>query len=115
MSIPSPCKGACKLDADRVYCTGCLRTLDEIKQWSGYSDHEKEAVWKRLLALAPIVKMKTCQACGSEFQCGVGGAKGGCWCQDLPPLMTFPTDGQDCFCPACLATELTAKQAENSQ
>lgn len=107
--IPSPCKGQCRLDAERTHCTGCLRTLDEIRSWSSMNDDEKKVVWTRLLALAPKVKQKTCQQCGAEFECGSGGKEGGCWCQNYPPVMSLPTGNHDCLCESCLSTVIEQK------
>lgn len=44
MSVDSPCIDVCKLDETRSYCTGCLRTLDEIRQWRDMSDGQKRRV-----------------------------------------------------------------------
>jgi predicted Fe-S protein YdhL (DUF1289 family) len=30
------------------WCEGCLRTIEEIADWSRMEDHEKRAVWQRL-------------------------------------------------------------------
>ena len=30
----SPCIGICRMDDDNRYCSGCLRTIDEIAAWS---------------------------------------------------------------------------------
>lgn len=30
---PSPCIGVCKMD-DKGFCMGCVRTVDEIRNWS---------------------------------------------------------------------------------
>ena len=46
-AVQSPCVRNCCLD-DRDVCMGCFRHLEEIKQWSVYTDAEKRAV----LALA---------------------------------------------------------------
>ncbi|KQQ32754.1 Fe-S oxidoreductase [Duganella sp. Leaf126] len=43
--VPSPCVSLCKMDAERQYCTGCLRTLDEIMAWSTADEAYKQAVW----------------------------------------------------------------------
>ena len=40
----SPCNNVCQMDEDWGVCVGCFRTLDEIVQWSQYSDDEKRAV-----------------------------------------------------------------------
>lgn len=44
-SMPSPCMSVCKMDAERVFCQGCLRTIDEITRWSRMADSDKLAVW----------------------------------------------------------------------
>ncbi|MET3130164.1 putative Fe-S protein YdhL (DUF1289 family) [Oxalobacteraceae bacterium GrIS 1.11] len=44
-SPPSPCISLCKMDADSGLCQGCLRTIDEIIQWSAAGDDYKRAVW----------------------------------------------------------------------
>jgi uncharacterized protein len=46
---PSPCISVCVMDAAHGWCTGCLRTLDEIAAWSRMGDADKYAV----LALLP--------------------------------------------------------------
>lgn len=43
-SVPSPCIDVCRIDPESGLCTGCLRTLDEIASWGGYTDEEKRAV-----------------------------------------------------------------------
>lgn len=42
---PSPCISLCKMDQDSGLCQGCLRTIDEIIQWSTADDDFKRAVW----------------------------------------------------------------------
>ena len=44
-NVPSPCVSVCRMDAQQVYCEGCLRSLDEIRLWSTASDPQKTAVW----------------------------------------------------------------------
>ena len=41
---PSPCISVCRMDADRQYCVGCLRTLEEIAAWAGAADEARLAV-----------------------------------------------------------------------
>lgn len=48
--VPSPCISVCRMDADTGWCEGCLRTLDEIANWSVMADEDKRAVWQRLPA-----------------------------------------------------------------
>jgi hypothetical protein len=38
------------MDAATGYCEGCLRTIDEIACWSGYTDEDKLAVLAKLPA-----------------------------------------------------------------
>lgn len=44
----SPCRNICKLDEQDI-CTGCLRTVDEITDWSVYTTEEKQAILDRIL------------------------------------------------------------------
>jgi predicted Fe-S protein YdhL (DUF1289 family) len=44
----TPCIGICRLDASGRVCTGCLRTLDEIANWSQYIDAERSRVTREL-------------------------------------------------------------------
>lgn len=43
--VPSPCIGVCRMNPQSGLCEGCLRTIDEIAQWSTASDEHKRAVW----------------------------------------------------------------------
>jgi uncharacterized protein len=45
---PSPCINVCNLDA-RGYCSGCLRTGEEIGRWLAMSAQEQ---WQLLAELA---------------------------------------------------------------
>jgi uncharacterized protein len=38
------------MDEASGWCSGCLRTLDEIAAWSTLDDPAKRAVWQRLAA-----------------------------------------------------------------
>ncbi len=42
--IESPCVGECKLTQDAGHCIGCLRTLDEIRNWSTANNKEKQLI-----------------------------------------------------------------------
>lgn len=56
--IPSPCVSVCRMDAQNVFCEGCLRSIDEIRLWRTSSDQEKKAIWvqiaQRAAALSPV-------------------------------------------------------------
>jgi len=47
--VPSPCINICQVDAERGWCTGCLRTLEEIANWAQSSDAAKRTVLARLV------------------------------------------------------------------
>lgn len=40
-TIPSPCIAICQMSSKTGLCIGCLRTLDEIANWSALSEDEK--------------------------------------------------------------------------
>lgn len=42
--IESPCIKVCKLDQATGLCTGCLRSLDEIRAWREASDEQRQAI-----------------------------------------------------------------------
>lgn len=42
--VDSPCTKVCVIHRDTGYCTGCLRTLDEIAGWGGFSDADRAAI-----------------------------------------------------------------------
>ncbi len=46
--VASPCIDVCAMDAASGWCTGCLRTLDEIALWSQLDEVDKRAVWDTL-------------------------------------------------------------------
>ncbi len=47
-TVSSPCISVCIMDARTGWCEGCLRTIDEIAQWSQMSDEQKRSVWTQL-------------------------------------------------------------------
>jgi predicted Fe-S protein YdhL (DUF1289 family) len=53
----TPCIKVCKIDSERGFCIGCLRTLDEIARWSQVDDSEKERIYSEIL----IRKMRKSQ------------------------------------------------------
>ena len=46
--IASPCVQICRMQGDM--CIGCLRTLEEITDWSKLSDSEKLAVLDKVFS-----------------------------------------------------------------
>ena len=51
----SPCVKVCVMDAERRYCAGCLRTLDEIARWREMNDAERERVIAQLAERRPEI------------------------------------------------------------
>ena len=49
MPINSPCIGLCTLDEKEKICVGCFRNLDEIIDWTGFSEDEKFSVLERCI------------------------------------------------------------------
>ncbi|ANY63478.1 hypothetical protein MA05_17085 [Comamonas aquatica] len=45
---PSPCISVCRMDADRQYCVGCLRTLDELRFWGKADATAKRQIWQQI-------------------------------------------------------------------
>lgn len=48
LPVPSPCNSVCRMNERSGLCEGCLRTLDEIANWSQWPPSERRAVWERL-------------------------------------------------------------------
>ena len=46
-NMKTPCKRICVL-VDHKICEGCGRTWEELKEWSFYSDKQREEIMDRL-------------------------------------------------------------------
>ncbi len=46
--VPSPCQSICSMDAKDGLCLGCLRTLQEIAQWSQASQVQRRQIWQQI-------------------------------------------------------------------
>lgn len=44
---PSPCISVCEMGPDGL-CRGCLRTIEEIVNWSSAGEDYKRAVWAEI-------------------------------------------------------------------
>ena len=44
MNVKSPCINVCKLNPTNNLCEGCLRTSDEISNWSKYTENKKKNI-----------------------------------------------------------------------
>ena len=47
-AVPSPCISVCQLDPVSNLCIGCLRSLEEIRDWPVMAAAEKRAVLTKL-------------------------------------------------------------------
>ena len=48
--MESPCINVCVIQPVSRLCTGCLRSIDEITQWTRMSDDQRRAVMAELPA-----------------------------------------------------------------
>jgi predicted Fe-S protein YdhL (DUF1289 family) len=46
--VQSPCIKICVIHPEARLCTGCLRSIDEISQWSRISDDARAAIMAEL-------------------------------------------------------------------
>ena len=46
--MKTPCIRVCRINPGNYTCEGCYRTLQEIKEWTGMSDEQREALMKEL-------------------------------------------------------------------
>ncbi len=53
--IASPCVKLCVVHPEARICVGCLRTIDEITQWSRLSHEERASVMGDLPGRAPLL------------------------------------------------------------
>ena len=74
---PSPCINICRMDDGTGWCTGCLRTLDEITRWSLLDDAGKRGVWLELSRRRVAWRrLKRTEPSGSEGSEGREGREG---------------------------------------
>ncbi len=56
--IASPCINICVIHPAERICTGCLRSIDEITQWSPMSPEARAQVMEDLPARAPRLQKR---------------------------------------------------------
>lgn len=44
----SPCVDICQMDSESGFCVGCGRTIEEIANWSSYTNEKKKNILKQL-------------------------------------------------------------------
>lgn len=53
--VRTPCIGTCSTVFGDVVCRGCRRFLHEVRDWNGYDEDARRAVWARLAQFADQV------------------------------------------------------------
>lgn len=48
--IVTPCRGVCKIDNETALCRGCGRTLEEISNWQGMTQQQRQNIMNVLEA-----------------------------------------------------------------
>lgn len=96
----TPCVRKCKVDNGK--CTGCSRTLDEIKEWKNMSDETRMKLMKEIQARSST---HTCPSCSSRAYCAMEDGKSAnlCWCFNVENKIALPPEGM-CLCEKCLTT-----------
>ena len=56
--IESPCINVCVIHPASRLCTGCLRTIDEIMEWSSMTPDARGAVMAELPARQPLIAQR---------------------------------------------------------
>ncbi|MBA84418.1 DUF1289 domain-containing protein [Thalassobius sp. S69A] len=56
--IQSPCVNICVIHPAERICTGCLRSIDEITQWSKMTDDQRSALMAELPSRADRLKKR---------------------------------------------------------
>ena len=56
--IQSPCVRICVVHPEARLCTGCLRTMDEIRDWSRMSTEARAAIMAELPSRAPQLRKR---------------------------------------------------------
>ena len=46
--VPSPCQSVCVMHPETGWCEGCMRTLQEIGDWSRLDDEARRIVWRNI-------------------------------------------------------------------
>ncbi|MES2024277.1 MAG: DUF1289 domain-containing protein [Pseudomonadota bacterium] len=54
--LPSPCIGICHVDTRTTFCTGCLRTIEEITEWGAVDDQRRRHIWGEIIRRRDAVR-----------------------------------------------------------
>jgi len=98
----TPCQRKCKVVSG--VCTGCSRTLDEIRGWR---DMPNDARMKLMKELKWRGATHACPNCSGPAQCAMEEGKSGslCWCMSEMPGENAMTKYDTCLCKNCLIGE----------
>jgi uncharacterized protein len=58
--MTSPCQNICNLDPILNVCMTCKRTLQEIEDWSSYTQTERKAIMKKVKERNILTKNEKC-------------------------------------------------------
>lgn len=53
--IETPCISICEMDPLTGLCAGCFRSLEEIANWSSYSDEQRKKIMEELKSRKGLV------------------------------------------------------------
>jgi predicted Fe-S protein YdhL (DUF1289 family) len=56
--VESPCVRICVIHPETRLCTGCLRSIDEITNWTRMGAEARRAVMDELPARAPLIAQR---------------------------------------------------------
>lgn len=56
--IESPCVRVCVVHPEARICTGCLRTMDEIRDWSRMTSERRREIMAELPGRAPMLRQR---------------------------------------------------------
>ena len=56
--VESPCVRICVIHPETRLCTGCLRSIDEITNWTKMGAEARRAVMEELPARAPLIAQR---------------------------------------------------------
>ena len=103
--MASPCIKECSMV--NGFCTGCLRTSEEISNWRLMPVPERMEIMKQLKGQ---VFTHDCPGCGKGAYCAMeaGKSASACWCMSVGTKEVKPEtadQGESCYCRSCLIGE----------
>ncbi|MDW6004875.1 cysteine-rich CWC family protein [Vibrio mangrovi] len=96
--MKSPCMANCK--NEEGLCSGCYRTMEEIRQWRHYTDHQREQIMQRL---SGADASHHCPQCGDATYCGLQAGESDCWCFSVETREK--AESGHCLCRRCLSRQ----------